>query len=151
MVRFQREIFIAAEPQKVKAVYMDYSNWHNTFSQTIRSAELLYNRSGIMHIEVRHKTEGLVPNELIETAPDEVTLKEWKPRYYAVFINRFVPSAKGTVYHVQAHLHLKGFYRALTPFVKGFARGRLKRFALMPLKKECERQKVVDFRAAVKK
>jgi hypothetical protein len=151
MVRFQREIFIAAEPQKVKAVYMDYSNWHNTFSQTIRSAELLYNRSGIMHIEVRHKTEGLVPNELIETAPDEVTLKEWKPRYYAIFINRFIPAPKGTIYQVQAHLHLKGFYKALRPFVKGFARGRLKRFALAPLKKECERLKIVDFSAAVKK
>jgi hypothetical protein len=151
MVRFQGEIFIAAEPQKVKAVYMDYSNWHNTFSETIKSAELLYNRCGIMHIEVLHKTEGVVPNELIETAPNELTLKEWKPRYYAVFINRFVPAAKGTIYQVQAQLHLKGIYRALRPFVKGFAPGRLKRFALAPLKKECERQKIADLSALLKK
>jgi hypothetical protein len=130
-------IIHAPQPQVI-ATYRDYCQWPRIFP-TIRAVRATRVEAGRQTLAIDHR-EGPVVNILADVAPDEIELKEWKRRYTATFRNRFQPIPEGTRYTLQADLHLKGAYRLLTPFIRGYVRRQMERLVLQPMKKVMENQ-----------
>ena len=64
MITVNEQVSIAAPSDKVYALYLDYTRWHQIFPKTIKSARLIKKSEGKIFIEVDHKKEGHVLNIL---------------------------------------------------------------------------------------
>jgi len=133
MVRAVVSRLIRAAPERVSALYQDYSRWPLLFPATIRAARLVRECGAKRTIEVDHATAGKVINVMTVVSPREIQLEEWKPRYDARFVNIFDPVDGGTRYTVTAEVALKGALRLLTAIVAPIVRWQMKRFVLAPM------------------
>jgi Polyketide cyclase / dehydrase and lipid transport len=125
-----------APRQTVLDVYADYAGWPRLFP-TISGVRLLRREGPKLVLEVDH-VEGKVVNELVVRPPDQLELWEEKRRYDARFLNRFEPVPGGTRFTAHGEIHLKGWARLLRPFLRGYARRRMRRLQLQPVKAEAE-------------
>ena len=132
MVHIETSIVIHAPPEHVMAAYRDYHHWPQIFP-TIKGVRLTREQPGQQVLEIDHQ-EGRVVNVLTDIAPDEIELQEWKKRYDATFRNCFQPIPAGTRYTLCADIALKGFYRLLTPFVRGYIRRQMVELVLEPVR-----------------
>jgi hypothetical protein len=144
-IQIQAEIDIAAQPERVAAVYRDVDRWGEIFPATIERAKVIQRGDNWEEIEVTHKMEGRVPNTLIFLSATEVGLEESKKRFNASFLNRFEPAAGGgTHYLITAYISLKGIYKVLKPFLMGYVRRQalkqMKNYVLEPLKAVAEKK-----------
>jgi hypothetical protein len=143
-IRTQAAIDINAPPGHVAAVYRDVEKWVYTFPATIEGAKITNTRDNWKEIDVTHKQEGHVPNTLIDLSSNEIGLEESKKRFNASFLNRFEPLPDGrTHYVIDAYINLKGIYRLVKPFLKGYVRRRtlkqVRNYVLEPLKLAAEK------------
>ena len=144
-IQAQAAIDIAAPPKHIAAVYSEVEKWGETFPATIERAEVSETGDNWKQIVVTHKNEGRVPNTLIFLSETEMGLEESKKRFNASFLNQFEPAANGgTHYVITAYISLKGIYKALKPFIKGYVRGQalkqMKSYVLDPLKTAAEKE-----------
>lgn len=138
MLRTVSSIIIAVDPLLVKKQYLDYVNWPQLFPLTIRRAKLIREQNGSLTVEVDHRYEGKVINVINILSNDEVRLREFKPKFNAVFINHFQPIPAGTLYTITANVWLKGIFKLAGPFVHGLVRKRMQNYVLFPMKKYTE-------------
>lgn len=127
-------VIINASPQTVLNIYCDFKNWNKLFPATIENARLLQQEDTTQTIEVDHKTAGKVINILSPSAVNEIELKEFKPLYNAIFLNRFQVIENKTMYIIEAYIFLKGILKVLTPFIHWLVRKRIKNYVLQPMK-----------------
>jgi hypothetical protein len=127
---------IDAPRAAVSALYADYQRWPEIFPLIV-GVRLLRRDETKLVIEVHHR-EGLVINELAVGPADRIELVEWKRRYDARFVNRFVDTPRGTLLTVDGDIDLKGWARVLGPLLAPVARRRMKRWQLQPLKLAAE-------------
>lgn len=140
MLRLIVSLTVAAPPELLYNLLMDYKNWNNIFPSTIQQTELIAEENGGKTIRVLHKKEGHVVNWLHMLEPGVIRLDESKPRYNASFINYFDPVKHGSNYTVVASIQLKGIFRFVAPFIKGLVRKRIYQFTLLPMKKAAEKK-----------
>jgi hypothetical protein len=138
MLHAATSIIIAADPSTVKKQYLDYVNWSQLFPLTIRRAKLIKEENGALTVEVDHRYEGKVINVLTILSPEEIKLQEFKPKFDAVFINRFERVPAGTLYTITANVSLKGIFKVAAPFVLGLIKKRMLNYVLYPMKKYSE-------------
>jgi len=129
---------IAAAPERVSELYLDYAHWPQLFPETIRSVLLVREDDATRVVEVEHATAGTVLNVMTVVSPFEVRLQEFKPRYDATFTNRFEEHPRGTRYTVIADVQLKGVLRLLSAIAPPIVRRRVTRFVLRPMKARAE-------------
>lgn len=79
-------------------------------------------------------------NILTAVSAEEIRLEEFKKRYDAVFLNRFEAVPEGTRYTLVGDISLKGLYRLLAPFLKGYIRKQMSKWVLEPVKTRAEAQ-----------
>ncbi len=144
-IQAQASIDIAAPPERVAAVYCDVEKWGETFPATIEQAQVIETGDNWRQIEVTHKQEGCVTNTLIFLSDTEIGLEESKKKFTASFLNQFEPAAdSSTHYVITAYIGLKGVYKVLKPFVKGYVRRqalkRMRDYVLEPLKTAAEKE-----------
>jgi hypothetical protein len=134
--KVHEKMFIAinAPRQVVINIYRDFKSWNKLFPATIENARLIKEENKTQTVEVQHKTAGKVINILTHSSPNEIELKEFKPLYNAVFLNRFNVVENGTVYAIEAYIFLKGILIILTPFIHWLVRKRIKNYVLEPMK-----------------
>lgn len=145
-IQTMAEIDIAAPPERVAAVYRDVEKWGETFPATIECARITQAGDNWKLIEVEHKLEGCVPNILVNLSETEIGLEESKKKFNASFLNQFEKaSGGGTHYVIHAYIRLKGIYKVLAPFLKGYVHRRtleqMRRYVLDPLKTAVEKQR----------
>jgi hypothetical protein len=133
-IRTTVEITIPAPPERVAALFTDFRRWPQIFPSTIQSTELRRRGSSLIEVMVHHRHEGDVINVLVLRSPDTVELREFKRRFDAVFVNRFLSSSVGTRYVIEAEIRLKGGYALLAPFLRRFAERALRRYVLEPMR-----------------
>lgn len=138
MITVNEQVSIAAPSDKVYALYLDYTRWHQIFPKTIKSARLIKKSEGKIFIEVDHKTEGHVLNILTLNGTCRIELEEIKPKYTAVFTNTFTPSGSQTLYSIQARILLRGVYKLAAPFIRSLIKKRIRQFVLHPIKQYAE-------------
>jgi hypothetical protein len=136
-------VFIKAPQQSLIKLYLDYKNWNRLFPATISDAHLIKEEDKTQMVEVQHKTAGNVINILTPSSPNEIELKEFKPLYNAIFINRFKAVENGTIYTIEAYIFLKSYLKVLTPFIHGLVRKRIKNYVLQPMKAFAENELVL--------
>ncbi len=135
---------IDARADRVASLYLDVDRWHRTFEPTIRRARVVHEENGVRDILVDHRMEGEVPNRLGITEDGAIWLEEHKPKYDAVFFNRFeATSATTTRYRLRGHIRPTGVYRVVgwlfRPLVRRLARRRMTEYVLDPLRVAAER------------
>jgi hypothetical protein len=138
MVRTVVSADINAAPERLTALYADYSRWPQLFPATIRGVRLLADDGQRKTIEVDHASEGKVINIMLLVSPHEIRLEEFKRRFDARFINRFEAAGHGTRYSIVAEVQLKGVARVLGPLVTPIVNARLNRFVLEPMRTAAE-------------
>lgn len=138
MLNIRDSIEIRATAEEVIQLYMDIQNWPHLFPATILSVRGIAKEAGSCKVEVTHRFEGKVINLVTILNTNEVRLEEFKPRYNAVFINRFIPIESGCCYQIEASIRLKGFYQLAQYFIQTMVRNRIKSFALLPVKQFAE-------------
>lgn len=126
---------IDAPADAVSALYGDYRRWPEIFP-LISGVRFIRRDGGKLVIEVHHQ-EGPVVNEL-RVLPDRIELKEWKRRYEARFVNRFVETSRGTLLTVAGDIYFKGWAVLLEPFLTPFARRQMQLWQVQPLKTAAE-------------
>ncbi|HEX5151699.1 MAG TPA: hypothetical protein VFW07_09620 [Parafilimonas sp.] len=139
-MRTSASVVIDAPNELITKIYLDYKNWDKLFPATIRGAKLIKEENGMQTIEVDHKKAGKVINLLRLLSFNEIKLKEFKPLYKAVFINRFLPIDGKTKYVVNAVISLKTIFKLLSPFLKSLVKNRIKNYVLYPMKKFAEKK-----------
>lgn len=138
MLHVELSTIIHAPQPQVIATYRDYRQWPRIFP-TIRAVRVMRVEAGQQTLAIDHR-EGPVVNMLADVAPDEIELKEWKRRYTATFRNCFQSIPEGTRYTLRADVQLKGVYRFLAPFIRGYVRRQMEQFVLQPMKAIMENQ-----------
>jgi hypothetical protein len=138
-------IDIASTPEHVASVYRDVEKWGEIFPATIEHARVIKSGDNWKEIEVAHKQEGCVPNTLFDLSATEIGLKESKHKFNASFVNQFEPAPGGSTHYViYAYISLKGVYKVLRPFLKGYVRRltqkSMKDYVLGPLKTAAEKR-----------
>jgi hypothetical protein len=133
-VHEKMDVLIKAPQQSLITLYLDFKNWNKLFPATIQDARLITEKNKTQIVEVLHKTAGKVINILTPSSPNEIELKEFKPIYNAIFINRFKAVENGTLYIIEAYIFLKGSLKILTPFIHWLVRKRIKNYVLLPMK-----------------
>lgn len=136
MVTLNLSAFVAAPRQTVMEVYADYRNW-SSFIPTIKAVHLLRREGDTLVLAVDHD-EGHVINELLVRWPDQIELWESKRFYEGRFWNHFETIEGGTRFEIRAEIRLRPLVRLLQPFVHGYARRRIERFQIAPVKREAE-------------
>src|SRR5262245_39557488 len=120
-IQARAAIDIAAPPRHVAAIYRTVEKWAETFPATIQRAQVYETGDNWQQIMVAHRTEGYVPNTLIFLSDTEIGLEEKRKIFNASFLNQFEPAADcNTHYVLTAYIDLKGIYKALQPFIKGY-------------------------------
>jgi len=132
-------ITIAAHPDLLVALYLDYERWPELFPATIRGVRILGRNDSEATVEVDHRTEGRVMNVVRQRAPHEIELRERKPRYSATFVNRFDAAGDGTLYTVIADVRLAMPYALLAPVAGLIVRRAVRRHVLEPMRAAAER------------
>jgi len=127
---------VSAPKATVSGVYSEYTNWPHLFP-TINGVRLLRREGATLVLEISH-SEGKVINELLVRSGDEISLWEVHRRFDVLFLNRFETVPGGTRFTVSGEFHLKGFAKFLQPFLRGYARRRMERLQLRPVKAEAE-------------
>jgi hypothetical protein len=127
---------VSAPKATVSDVYSDYPNWPRLFP-TINGVRLLRREGAKLILEIDH-IEGTVVNELLILSADEISLSEVHRRFDALFRSRFDVIPGGTRFTVSGEFDLKGFAKLLKPFLRGYARNRMQRLQLQPVKAEAE-------------
>ena len=138
-VHVRETLTIRATPAKLAALYLDYRNWHHLFPRTIRGVRLLKERPREITVEVDHRSEGRVVNIIRPQSPTVIALDEFKPGFYATFVNRFDASADGTRYTVDAEIRFHMPFALVAPLLRGIARRRIRRLVLEPMRVSAER------------
>lgn len=136
MVHMETSVVIHAPQPEVLATYRDYRNWPRIFP-TIKGVSLMCEQPGQQVLEIDHR-DGHVVNILTDVAPGEIELKEWKRRYDATFLNRFQSIPDGTRFTLCADIALRGVYRLLAPFVRGYIRHQMVTLVLEPMRRAAE-------------
>lgn len=136
MMQVVASTMVSAPKATVSDVYGEYPSWPRLFP-TINGVRLLRREGATLVLEIDH-TEGTVVNELLVRSPDEISLREVHRRFDALFLNRFETIPGGTRFTVSGEFHLKGFAKLLQPFLRGYARRRMERLQLQPVKAEAE-------------
>lgn len=136
MMRIDVSAFVWAPVPIVMDVYADYTNWARLIP-TIKGVRLIRREGNKLVLAIDH-VEGAVINELVIRRPDEIDLWEAKRHYDALFRNRFEPFADGTRFTIRAEIELHTSVRLLQPFLYDYARRRMKRFQVEPVKVEAE-------------
>jgi GNAT superfamily N-acetyltransferase len=136
MMHVVASTMVSAPKATVSGVYSDYSNWPRLFP-TINGVRLLRREGATLVLEISH-SEGKVINELLVRSEDEIALWEVHRRFDVQFLNRFETIPGGTRFTVSGEFRLKGFARLLQPFLRGYARRRMERLQLQPVKAEAE-------------
>jgi hypothetical protein len=139
LVRTSTETLIRARRDRLVALLLDYERWPTLFPATIVAVELVRAESFATTVMVTHRKEGRVPNVLRRCASDVVELMERKPRYDAVFVNRFEEIAGGTRYRVDAWVRMRGAYALLAPVLRGVVERAVRRYTMEPLRTAAER------------
>lgn len=145
-IQVQAAIDIAAPPDRVAAVYCNVGKWSEIFPATIEHAKIIETGDNWKEIKVAHKHEGRVPNTLIFLSDTEIGLEESKKIFNASFLNSFEPATGGgTHYVITAYISLKGVYKVLKPFLKGYVRRQalkqMSSYVLGPLKTAAEKER----------
>lgn len=142
-VHAEAALTIHASPERLVARYLDFAHWARLFPATIRGAHLVKRREDGVVVEVDHRTAGCVTNILRPRLPNLVELEEHKPKYDALFLNRFDPVAAGTRYTVAADVWLRMPYALLVPLLRrlleGYVRRTMRRYVLEPMRASVER------------
>ena len=136
MMRIEVSATVRAPQRIVMDVYADYTNWPRLFP-TIRDVRLIRHEGNKLVLAIDH-VEGAVINELVIRRPDEIELWEVKRHYNALFRNRFEPVGDGTRFTIKAEIDLHTPVRFLQPFLYDYARRRIERFQVAPVKAEAE-------------
>lgn len=136
MLRIDVSAFVAAPRTTVMDVYADYRSWP-AYIPTIKGVRLIRREGEKLVLAVDH-VEGPVINELVVRQPDQIDLWESKRFYEALFRNRFEAVAEGTRFLIHAEIQLRAGVRFLEPFVYGYARRRIERFQVAPVRLEAE-------------
>ena len=136
MINISVSAFVAAPRKTVMDVYMDYEKWPSFFP-AIKAVRMIRREGGRLVLAVNH-VEGPVINELLVRWPDEIELWERKRRYDGHFRNRFETVGAGTRFVVRAEIELRRHLRLLQPFVCGYAKRRIARFQVTPVRLEAE-------------
>jgi hypothetical protein len=131
-LRAVSSVLIRKPQAEVAALYRTYATWPKVFP-TIRAVRLLREEAGRTTLEIDHR-EGRVINILTVVSPEEIKLEEVKRKYDATFLNRFEAVPEGTRYTLVGDIALKGPYKVLGPFLKGYIRKQMNAFVLEPLK-----------------
>lgn len=134
---------INAPADRVASLYLDVARWHRTFNRTIRHARVVREVNGVRDILVDHRLEGEVPNRLGIAQDGTIWLEEKKPKYDAIFFNRFVPTSQTTTrFRLTGHIRPVGAYRIIgwlfAPLVKRLAEKRMIEYVLDPLRDSAE-------------
>jgi polyketide cyclase/dehydrase/lipid transport protein len=136
MMQVVASTMVNAPKATVSGVYGEYPSWPRLFP-TINGVRLLRREGATLVLEIDH-IEGTVVNELLVRSPDEISLWEVHRRFDALFLNRFETIPGGTRFTVSGEFHLKGVAKLLHPFLQGYARRRMERLQLQPVKAEAE-------------
>lgn len=136
MMRIDVSVVVKAPQAIVMDVYADYTSWPRLIP-TIKGVRLLRREGNRLVLAIDH-VEGAVINELVIRRPDEIDLWETKRHYDALFRNRFEPFADGTRFTTRAEITLHTSVRLLQPFLYDYARRRIERFQVEPVKVEAE-------------
>jgi hypothetical protein len=131
---------IAAPPERLASLYLDYAGWPRLWPDTIRGVRLIRRDASGTVVEVDHRTAGHVLNIIHPRSSTEIELSEMKPKFDATFVNRFEPIRAGTRYRVIAIVRLKPPYRVLGPFIHGIVRRMIRRYVLAPMRTFVERE-----------
>ena len=137
MPHARASIVIRAQPERVRQLYRDYTQWPRLFPATIRGVRLIRSDGMRTEVEVDHR-DGLVPNVITDVEPNRIDLWEAKRRYDARFENRFDPIPEGTRYTVSADVRLKGAARLLAPIAGSIIRRRIREYVLAPMRRMAE-------------
>lgn len=129
---------VHAPPERVAALYLDWSHWPELFPATVRGVRFVDYDGGATFLEVDHAAEGKVPNVIRELGHREVLLDERNPGYHAFFLNRFEAVPAGTRYTVVADVALHGPLRVLSFLAGPVVRQRLERYVLDPVRRAAE-------------
>jgi len=124
---------MAVPPERAYDVYADYAGWPRVFP-TISAVRLVRRAGNSVVLEVDHRSEGKVRNELVLQPKRQLELRESKRRYDARFLNRFDPINSGTRVSVAGDIRLKGLVRLLSPLLGWYVRRLIQRFTLHPIK-----------------
>jgi hypothetical protein len=116
-------------------IYRNYRLWTLLFPATIAGVRLLRIENDALVVEVLHKHEGVVLNQLRDLSSEAIELHEWKRRYEARFIHRFESCGQDTRSTLSAEIAFKGAWRLLEPFVKPWARHQIVRHVVKPLQR----------------
>lgn len=92
---------IAAPPERLASLYLDYAGWSRLWPDTIKGVRLVRRDAHGIVVEVDHRTAGRVINIINPRSPTEIELSEIKPTFDATFVNRFERAPKGTRYRVE--------------------------------------------------
>jgi len=133
---------VHAPPERLMALYMDYTAWPQLFPATIRGVRWVRTDGPAITVEVDHASAGTVPNVITPTSEREIQLDERKPSYQARFINRFEPVPGGTRYTVVADIAPRGRLRALAWLARPFVRSRIRRFVVEPMRERAEQEQL---------
>jgi hypothetical protein len=95
-------------------------------------------------VDVLHRIEGHIMNELIFLSQTEIALKENKRQFRAGFLNQFLSVARcETRYVITAYISLKGIYKMLRPVLEAYVRKQalkqINQYVLEPFKKAAEK------------
>ena len=147
MMRIEVSAIVRAPQPLVMDVYADYTNWP-CLIPTIKGVRLIRREGNRLFLAIDH-VEGAVINELVIRRPDEIDLWEAKRHYHALFQNRFEPVGDGTRFTIKAEIELHPPVGFLQPFLYDYARRRIERFQVEPIKVEAEaRASAHDYRRA---
>jgi ribosome-associated toxin RatA of RatAB toxin-antitoxin module len=132
-MKVKTSLVMNVPPERAYDIYADYAGWPQVFP-TISAVRLVSRAGNSVVLEVDHRTEGKVRNELVLQPKGQLELRESKRRYDARFINWFDPVNAGTQVSVTGDIRLKGFARLLAPLLGRYARRLIQRFTLQPIK-----------------
>jgi len=130
---------VRAPRDVVLTLFLDWRRWPSVFPATIASVRLLHADATLESVEVLHRREGRVRNDLWTCAPGVVELREYKPRYDATFLNHFEHALDGTEYRIDAEVRFHRPYALLAPLLPGVVERALRRHTLEPVRRAAER------------
>jgi hypothetical protein len=131
---------VHAPRDQVVALLLDYAEWPRIFSETIADTELVRRDAHSLVVTVHHRREGRVMNVLTDCGDGIVTLREFKRRFNATFVNRFARSPGGTRYTIDAEVRIKRPFSVIAPLLRGVVERALRRYTMDPLRAAAERE-----------
>lgn len=138
VVRTRVETIIAAPPDRIVALFMDYTQWPRIFAATIAHTALVGRDGRSLVVRVDHRRDGRVVNVLTNHGDGVIVLRECKRRYDATFVSSFSHDPAGTRYAIDAEVSIKQPFTLLAPFLGGVVERALRRYTMQPLREAAE-------------